>query len=76
MRESAASTSPAFTSSGAFLDISDMQKDLGGKDLLPGFVEAGTWDGKFYAAPYYSGARIVFYNTEQYKTAGVSVPRS
>lgn len=64
----------AFTSAGAFLDISDMKDKLGGKDLLPGFVEAGTYDGKFYAAPYYSGARVVFYNTKQYQDAGVSVP--
>ena len=65
---------PAFTSSGALLDLSDIQSDLGGDDLLPGFVEAGSWDGKLYAAPYYSGARVVFYNTTQYETAGVTVP--
>jgi N,N'-diacetylchitobiose transport system substrate-binding protein len=64
----------AFTSAGAFLDISDQYDALGGDDLLPGFVEAGTYDGKFFAAPYYSGARIVFYNTKQYADAGVSVP--
>jgi hypothetical protein len=66
--------SPAFTSSGALLDISDIKDTIGGDDLLPGFVEAGSWDGKLYAAPYYSGARIVFYNTAQYATAGVQVP--
>lgn len=64
----------AFTSSGALLDISDIKEKLGGSDLLPGFVEAGSWDGKLFAAPYYSGARIVFYNTAQYQTAGVTVP--
>ncbi|MEZ5189460.1 MAG: extracellular solute-binding protein [Schumannella sp.] len=64
----------AFTSAGAFLDITDMYEDLGGDDLLPGFVEAGSYDGKFYAAPYYSGSRIVFYNTAQYAQAGVEVP--
>lgn len=64
----------AFTSSGALLDLSDIQDALGGSDLLPGFVEAGTWDGKLFAAPYYSGARVVFYNTAQYTQAGVSVP--
>lgn len=64
----------AFTSAGAFLDISDMYDSLGGDDLLPGFVEAGSYDGKFFAAPYYSGARIVFYNTKQYADAGVAVP--
>jgi N,N'-diacetylchitobiose transport system substrate-binding protein len=64
----------AFTSAGAFLDISDEYDALGGDDLLPGFVEAGSYDGKFYAAPYYSGARIVFYNVAQYADAGVEVP--
>jgi len=66
--------SPAFTSSGALLDLSDIKDEIGGDDLLPGFVEAGSWDGKLYAAPYYSGARIVFYNTAQYATAQVTVP--
>jgi N,N'-diacetylchitobiose transport system substrate-binding protein len=65
---------PAFTSVGAFRDLSGLYEDLGGDDLLPGFVEAGTYDGTFYAAPYYSGARVVFYNTEQYTEAGVDVP--
>lgn len=49
----------AFTSAGAFLDLTSKKAELGGDDLLPGFVEAGSYDGKFYAAPYYSGARVV-----------------
>ncbi|WP_345801734.1 extracellular solute-binding protein [Microbacterium sp. AZCO] len=65
---------PAFTSSGALLSLEDIKEKLGGKDLLPGFVEAGSWDGKLYAAPYYSGARVVFYNTSMYDQAGVTVP--
>jgi N,N'-diacetylchitobiose transport system substrate-binding protein len=65
---------PAFTSSGALLSLEDIKKELGGDDLLPGFVEAGSWDGKLYAAPYYSGARVVFYNTSMYDQAGVTVP--
>jgi N,N'-diacetylchitobiose transport system substrate-binding protein len=64
----------AFTSAGALLDLSDIQDALGGSDLLDGFVEAGSWDGKLFAAPYYSGARVVFYNTAQYEQAGVSAP--
>lgn len=48
-----------FTSAGAFLDLTDKKAELGGSDLLPGFVEAGSYGGKFYAAPYYSGARVV-----------------
>ncbi|HAN24105.1 MAG TPA: sugar transporter, partial [Microbacterium ginsengisoli] len=64
----------AFTSSGALASLDDIKDQLGGSDLLPGFVEAGTYDGTLYAAPYYSGARVVFYNTAQYQQAGVSVP--
>lgn len=64
----------AFTSAGAFLDLTDDFDALGGDDLLPGFVEAGTYDGTFYAAPYYSGARVVFYDTAMYESLGLSVP--
>ena len=64
----------AFTSAGAFLDLTDDFEDLGGKDLLPGFVEAGSYDGKFYAAPLYSGARLVFYKKDALAASGLSVP--
>jgi N,N'-diacetylchitobiose transport system substrate-binding protein len=55
---------PAFTSAGAFLDLTSKFDELGGKDLLPGFVQIGSYDGKFYAAPYYSGARVVITSKE------------
>jgi len=64
----------AFTSAGAFLDLTDDFEDLGGKDLLPGFVEAGSYDGKFYAAPLYSGARLVFYKKDALEASGLSIP--
>ncbi len=66
--------SPTFTYAGAFADISDMYDELGGDDLLPGFVEAGSADDVFYAAPYYSGARAVFYRKDFFEAAGVQVP--
>lgn len=65
---------PAFTSAGAFMDLTDKYDELGGDDLLPGFVDIGTYDGSFYAAPYYSGSRLVFYRTDLYQKAGLSVP--
>jgi N,N'-diacetylchitobiose transport system substrate-binding protein len=65
---------PAFTSAGAFMDLTDKYDDLGGDDLLPGFVAVGTYDGKFYAPPYYSGSRLVFYRKDMYRAAGLSVP--
>ena len=64
----------AFTSAGAFEDISDKKDELGGDDLLEGFVESGSYDGKLFAAPYYAGSRLVFYRTDLFQKAGVSVP--
>ncbi len=55
----------AFTSAGYFREITaDEFEQLGGDDLLPGFVESGDWEGKHYALPYYSGARAVFYSQQ------------
>ncbi|GMM95085.1 extracellular solute-binding protein [Microbacterium luteum] len=51
-----------FADAGLFLDISDIQEELGGDDLLSGLVDAGTYDGALYAAPYYAGGRVVFYS--------------
>jgi N,N'-diacetylchitobiose transport system substrate-binding protein len=64
----------AFTSAGAFLDLTGDYEELGGDDLLPGFVEAGSYDGAFFAAPYYSGARLVFYKKDLLANAGLTVP--
>ncbi|MFK4728582.1 extracellular solute-binding protein [Agromyces mediolanus] len=64
----------AFTSAGAFLDLTDQYDALGGDDLLPGFVEAGSYDGKFYAAPLYSGSRLVFFKKDAMAAAGQTVP--
>lgn len=64
----------AFTTAGAFLDITDEYDALGGDDLLPGFVEAGSVGDSFFAAPYYSGARVVFYDTALYDELGLEVP--
>ena len=62
---------PGFTAAGAFLDLTD---DFPTAGLLPGFVEIGSYEGRFYAAPYYAGARLVFYNKQMYADAGVEVP--
>ncbi|HET8616304.1 MAG TPA: extracellular solute-binding protein [Actinomycetales bacterium] len=66
----------AFTSAGAFEDITDKKAELGGDDLLKGFVDAGTYDGKLYAAPYYAGSRLVFYRKDLFAKAGISVPQT
>ncbi|WP_205472857.1 extracellular solute-binding protein [Nocardioides sp. SYSU D00038] len=65
---------PTFTSAGAFSDLTDDLDDLGGDDLLPGFVEGATVDGSTYAVPYYAGAKYVFYRKDLFDKAGVTVP--
>lgn len=64
----------AFEAAGALLDLTDQRESLGGEDFLQSLVEAGTYDGRFYAAPYYAGARIVVYRTDLFEQAGIEVP--
>ena len=63
-----------FTGVGAFADLTDQLPDLGGDDLLPGFVEAGTSEGRTYAVPYYAGSKFVFYRKSLLAKAGLEVP--
>ena len=65
---------PTFTSAGAFADLTDELDDLGGDDLLPGFVEGATVDGKTYAVPYYAGSKYIFYREDLFKKADIEVP--
>ncbi|MEG3615545.1 extracellular solute-binding protein [Isoptericola haloaureus] len=66
---------PTFTNAGDFRAVSpELYADLGGDDLLPSFVEAGSVDGTVYALPYYFGSRYVFYRKDVWREAGVEVP--
>lgn len=66
---------PTFTSVGAFSDLTTLLPELGGDKVGPkSFVDAGSYDGKVYAVPYYWGSRYVFYNTEVFEKEGVEVP--
>jgi N,N'-diacetylchitobiose transport system substrate-binding protein len=62
---------PTFTSAGAFSDMTGQLSSLGGDDLLPGFVEGATVDGKTYAVPYYAGSKYVFYRKDLFAKAGI-----
>lgn len=63
-----------FTTVGAFADVTDMKDELGGKNLIPSFVDASTVDGKIYAYPLYAGARAVYYRTDLFEKAGIAIP--
>lgn len=65
---------PTFTSAGAFADLTGELGDLGGDDLLPGFVDGATVDGDTYAVPYYAGSKYIFYRKDLFEKAGVEVP--
>jgi N,N'-diacetylchitobiose transport system substrate-binding protein len=65
---------PTFTSAGAFSELTDDLGGLGGDDLLQGFVDGATVDGKTYAVPYYAGSKYIFYRTDLMAKAGLSVP--
>ena len=62
---------PTFTSAGAFSDLTDQLDSLGGDDLLQGFVDGATVDGKTYAVPYYAGSKYIFYRTDLFEKAGL-----
>ncbi len=66
--------SPTFTNVGAFLDITDMYKDLGGSDLLQSFVDAGKVGDKNFTLPYYFGSRYMFIRKDVWEKAGVAIP--
>jgi N,N'-diacetylchitobiose transport system substrate-binding protein len=63
-----------FSAAGALSDISDMAEDLGGDDLIPSLVDAGTYDDAMYAAPFFAGARVVYYRKSLFEAAGITVP--
>ncbi|MGB0100259.1 MAG: extracellular solute-binding protein, partial [Nocardioides sp.] len=65
---------PTFTSAGAFSPLTDELDELGGDDLLPGFVEGATIDGETYAVPYYAGSKYIFYRKDLLEKAGLEVP--
>jgi N,N'-diacetylchitobiose transport system substrate-binding protein len=66
--------SATFSTAGAFADLTDDLDDLGGDDLLAGFVDAGTFEGRTYAVPYYAGAKYVFYRKDLFAKSGLEVP--
>jgi N,N'-diacetylchitobiose transport system substrate-binding protein len=66
----------AFEAAGALDDLSPVRGSLGGSDFLRSLADAGTYKGKFYAAPYYAGARIVVYRKDLLRKSHVAVPRT
>ncbi len=68
--------SSIFTSVAAFAPLDDIYEDLGGKDLIQSFVDAGRWEDKMYAMPLYAGARGVFYRKDLFAAANIAEPKT
>src|SRR5690606_2512077 len=60
-----------FEAAGAVIDLTAEKEALGGDDLLQSLTEAGTYDGAFYAVPYYAGARVIIYRKDLFEKAGL-----
>jgi N,N'-diacetylchitobiose transport system substrate-binding protein len=63
-----------FEAAGAVVDLTDKKADLGGAEFLQSLDEAGTYDGKLYAVPYYAGARVVIYRKDLFQKSGIQIP--
>ena len=63
-----------FEAAGAVVDLTDKSQDLGGEDFLQSLLEAGTYDDKLYAVPYYAGARIMIYRKDLFEKSGIEIP--
>ena len=66
----------AFEAAGALVDLTDKSADLGGDDFLPALAEAGTYDGKLFAPPYYAGNRIMIYRKDLFEKSGLEIPKT
>ena len=64
----------AFEAAGALVDLSDRAAELGGDDFVQSLLDAGTYEGSLYAAPYYAGARIMIYRKDLFEASGIAVP--
>src|SRR5262245_38878867 len=67
-----------YMAAGAFADISSSKSKLPNSSTwLKGLQESATYDGKLMGVPYYAGSRVVIYNTDLFKNAGVKgTPKS
>ena len=63
-----------YAASGGVRDLTDKVDDLGGTDWLPGLAEPGKIDGHQYGVPWYAANRVVIYNKDLFKKAGITTP--
>ncbi len=64
-----------YAAAGALADLTGQKSTFDNSATwLKGLMEAGMYDGKLYAVPYYAGSRAVIYRTDMYKAVGAKTP--
>lgn len=64
-----------YADSGALRDLTlESVRDLGSKDWLPGLADPGSINGAQFGIPWYAANRVVVYNKELFKKAGIARP--
>ncbi|MEV1055062.1 extracellular solute-binding protein [Streptomyces sp. NPDC049887] len=64
-----------YAESEGLLDLTlESVRDLGGEDWLPGLAEPGRVHGTQYGIPWYAANRVVVYNKDLFKEAGIGRP--
>jgi len=62
---------PTFANSGALLDLGAALGEDAFGDFFPGILSMYNWNGKHMALPYTTDARVLWYNKEIFKQAGL-----
>src|SRR5580765_3565654 len=67
-----------YMAAGAFADLTSAKSKFPNSSTwLKGLTDSATYDGKLMGVPYYAGSRVVIYNTDLFKKAGVKgTPKS
>ena len=66
-----------YSAAGALADLSSYKPTFGNSATwLKALEDAGSYNGKLYAVPYYAGARAIMYRPSLFKAQGISVPKS
>jgi N,N'-diacetylchitobiose transport system substrate-binding protein len=64
-----------YMAAGAFADLTSAKSKFPNSSTwLKGLTDSATYDGKLMGVPYYAGSRVVIYNTDLFKKAGVTTP--
>ena len=64
---------PKFAKAGIVREMPKLSNtDL--KDIFPGAIEAGTYNGKLYGMPWLNDCKYLFYNKKMLKSAGFTAP--